>query len=60
MKLPWHKREEDACKAAQHAKRHYESVKARRSEVDDISKLVREQRELNHFADAFRKIMGDM
>jgi hypothetical protein len=59
MKLPWHRRAEDACEAAQHAKKSYEQVKARRSEVDVISKLVREQRELNHFADAFRQIMGD-
>lgn len=59
MKMPWHKRAEHARAAAEKARDDYEQVLSQRVQVDNISRMVREQRELNHFADAFRQIMGD-
>lgn len=59
MRFPWHRRADEAYEAAMKAKKEYERIRAQRPRVDAISKMVREQRELNHFADAFRKIIGE-
>lgn len=55
--FPWKHREREAAEAAERARKEYEEARAARPYVNRLAHIVRSQREQNHFAEAFRKIV---